>query len=52
MPRLRVRLGARSSPDSAKITFAELDQQGRSVAGWVAQNSARGDRVGIVEDNS
>jgi acyl-CoA synthetase (AMP-forming)/AMP-acid ligase II len=40
------------SPDSAKITFAELDQQGRSVAGWVAQNSARGDRVAIVADNS
>ena len=40
------------SPDGATATFAELDQQTASIAGWLAERTEPGDRVAVVADNS
>ena len=50
-------LGAPQRPalvaeDGRTVTFAELDRQIRSVAGWVASRTAPGDRVAVIADNS
>ena len=37
--------------DGSPITFADLDSQVGSVAGWVAERTRRGDRVAVIADN-
>lgn len=38
-------------PDGISTTFAQFDLQVRSVAGWVSELTARGDRVAVIADN-
>ncbi len=40
------------APGHSPITFAELDEQTRSIAGWLDGCSDVGDRVAVVGDNS
>lgn len=39
-------------PDGAATSFAKLDREIRSIAGWTAGHSAPGDRIAVVADNS
>lgn len=39
------------SPDGTSTTFAQLDRDVRSVAGWVSQVTDRGGRVAVIADN-
>jgi acyl-CoA synthetase (AMP-forming)/AMP-acid ligase II len=39
-------------PDGVATSFAQFDREIRSVAGWIAEHSAPGDRIAVVGDNS
>jgi len=39
-------------PDGSTATFALFDRQVRSVGGWIAERTRRGDRVAVIADNS
>lgn len=39
-------------PDGAATTFADLDREVRSVAGWVGEVTDAGDCVAVIADNS